>query len=633
MESQVAKSLAQFRRQGQRITKIIPPPPPPRTFNGQQQQQVRRSLRNQNSTKIVKPILAKDKGICRKIDNSHVRGQKEGDISFKIKEEEEDICFVQLCEDGPSPALVFEEVLGEMNDVEMENDDQLESTSNQSEHDNDDPIFDEPDDVQNMSDDECSNYSPESGDDSDAEPPPIRSSVPFVPKNSPLSKPGFGKTRGFTLKTTTPGFYWVLGFTGFYWVLLVKPCKTPKPQPRKTQGRNTLVETKNRHVRLQHDDSFTRIPCPADDCDLAFKRFDHLRNHLKRKHPDVSFPKIRKSGDNASSNKIPCPVSTCDKTYSRNDHLNIHIRAAHPDVPVKSRKKGATPKKSRRSEKEKDNSPPCPDDDGIFDPLKCSVCFKKFSSVETTDRHFRHQHDETFIPLLCPSDNCDLTFKRRDHLKRHLDKIHPDFVPPKVEPFPPTDSDSDSIHNPLKCSVCFKKLGTVDTKERHFRHMHDETFTRLPCPADNCDLSFKRRTHLHRHLKRKHPTVPFFTMCSRSRPVRKDDFEHLGDRIPCPVATCEKTYSRTDHLNTPHPHPDHIHIRTTHPDTPVIKGSKMGKKYGSKVPETRPCPVFDLKLVRISGDRNRSLGKAAKLYPPHSTGMCSHLHSNWLTGT
>ncbi|OXA54006.1 Myc-associated zinc finger protein [Folsomia candida] len=156
------------------------------------------------------------------------------------------------------------------------------------------------------------------------------------------------------------------------------------------------------------------------------------------------------------------------------------------------------------------------------------------------------------------------------------------------EPVPPADSDSDSAPNPLKCSICFKKFGTVDTKERHFRHMHDETFTRLPCPADDCDLSFKRRDHLHRHLKRKHPTVPFFTMGSRSRPVRKDDFENIGDRIPCPVATCEKTYSRTDHLN--------IHIRTTHPDTPVIKGSKKGKKYGSKVPETKPCPVCEKEI-------------------------------------
>ncbi|OXA40312.1 hypothetical protein Fcan01_24867 [Folsomia candida] len=132
MESQVAKSLAQLRRQGQKITKIIPPPPPPRTFNGQQQQ-VRRSLRNQNSKETVQPV-AKEKR-TQKIDKRHVRGQKEGDISFKIKEEEEDICFVQLCEDGPSDSLVFEEVMGETNDIEMDNDAQLESPSNQSEHD------------------------------------------------------------------------------------------------------------------------------------------------------------------------------------------------------------------------------------------------------------------------------------------------------------------------------------------------------------------------------------------------------------------------------------------------------------------------------------------------------------------
>ena len=56
------------------------------------------------------------------------------------------------------------------------------------------------------------------------------------------------------------------------------------------------------------------------------------------------------------------------------------------------------------------------------DRFRCKACSRCFNLKCTLLRHVRHQHQMRFVPHPCPE--CGQVFKRTDHLKVHLKKIH-----------------------------------------------------------------------------------------------------------------------------------------------------------------------------------------------------------------
>lgn len=56
------------------------------------------------------------------------------------------------------------------------------------------------------------------------------------------------------------------------------------------------------------------------------------------------------------------------------------------------------------------------------DKFRCKECSRCFNLKCTLLRHVRHQHQGRFVPHPCPQ--CGQVFKRTDHLKVHLKKIH-----------------------------------------------------------------------------------------------------------------------------------------------------------------------------------------------------------------
>ena len=54
--------------------------------------------------------------------------------------------------------------------------------------------------------------------------------------------------------------------------------------------------------------------------------------------------------------------------------------------------------------------------------FRCKMCHRCFNLKCTLLRHVRHQHQGRFVPHPCPQ--CGQVFKRTDHLKVHLKKIH-----------------------------------------------------------------------------------------------------------------------------------------------------------------------------------------------------------------
>jgi uncharacterized C2H2 Zn-finger protein len=54
--------------------------------------------------------------------------------------------------------------------------------------------------------------------------------------------------------------------------------------------------------------------------------------------------------------------------------------------------------------------------------FQCTLCGRVFNLKCTLLRHVRHQHQGRFVPHPCKS--CGQVFKRTDHLKVHMKKIH-----------------------------------------------------------------------------------------------------------------------------------------------------------------------------------------------------------------
>ncbi|XP_021959286.1 zinc finger protein 521 [Folsomia candida] len=158
----------------------------------------------------------------------------------------------------------------------------------------------------------------------------------------------------------------------------------------------------------------------------------------------------------------------------------------------------------------------------------------------------------------------------------------PDNAEPDTAPATP---------NPLQCSVCFKTFASQETRDRHFRHQHDESFTPLPCPADNCDLTFKRGEHLRTHIVNHHPDVPCPPV--KGRLAYKSKGAASSSKVPCRVATCHKKYSSSNNM--------YHHMRTAHPEVPLkmqrnAKGSQEAKDANIKselnrVKVKKACPI------------------------------------------
>ncbi len=59
--------------------------------------------------------------------------------------------------------------------------------------------------------------------------------------------------------------------------------------------------------------------------------------------------------------------------------------------------------------------------------FQCAMCARVFNLKCTLLRHVRHQHQGRFVPHPCKT--CGQIFKRTDHLKVHMKKIHNVILP------------------------------------------------------------------------------------------------------------------------------------------------------------------------------------------------------------
>lgn len=135
-------------------------------------------------------------------------------------------------------------------------------------------------------------------------------------------------------------------------------------------------------------------------CDATFRRQDHLKRHMQSLHTYQKFCK--------------CPV--CGKDFQRKDILLKHIKKKHSDKPE------------------------------IF---HCRECQFQCSNLTELDEH-ELVHSSTEARHEC--FHCKMTFKRRDHMLRHVKSQH--------------------LNQVVVCPVCGQMYKRKDHVVRHVREKH-----------------------------------------------------------------------------------------------------------------------------------------------------------------
>lgn len=251
----------------------------------------------------------------------------------------------------------------------------------------------------------------------------------------------------------------------------------------------------NQHMML-HKQHF------CSSCDISFSTKNKLIQH-QCSHHGLNITK-----------KYECP--TCKKAFSRPMHLKLHIR-------------------SHTSEK----------------PFKCSHCNKNFTNQQTLTKHLKTaQHMRNAYgnnvnlekSFLCST--CGATFFRQQTLQRHVETIH---MPGETFKCPHCDYNTRNKANLVRhveghsnikryvcetCGASFRALATL-TEHQTFVHSDSRDFV-----CDTCGKAFKNKSTLQRHLR-----------------THKDDRPYK--------CHCDQSYKRLSHLKR--------HMATVHKETSAKK--------------------------------------------------------------
>ena len=139
---------------------------------------------------------------------------------------------------------------------------------------------------------------------------------------------------------------------------------------------------------------------------------------------------------------------------------------------------------------------------------KCDLCGKILSCKKNLKKHYKlHSNIRNYVCKIC-----NKSYKRSDHLKRHMITHNP-------EP------------NYYECDYCLKRFSLNYHLTSHLKNVHGQYKLKLyKCP--DCDLYFNKKSKLFLHQKNSHNLVV--------------------EKIPCYYPYCNRSYISEQKLN------DHI---------------------------------------------------------------------------
>nr|XP_026496071.1 oocyte zinc finger protein XlCOF19-like [Vanessa tameamea] len=137
----------------------------------------------------------------------------------------------------------------------------------------------------------------------------------------------------------------------------------------------------------------------------------------------------------------------------------------------------------------------------------CVYCESSFRRQDHLKRHINSLHSTGTKSLKCPI--CEEDFQRRDSLFKHVKRKHSDekcfqcrecsYQCESIEELESHDS-AHLLQETHICSYCKKPFKRRDHMLRHIKTLHLNQYT--VCPV--CSQQFKRKDHVVRHCREKH---------------------------------------------------------------------------------------------------------------------------------
>lgn len=276
------------------------------------------------------------------------------------------------------------------------------------------------------------------------------------------------------------------------------------------------------HILSLHNLNALRLNCSM--CDSKFKLKSNLKNH-ERTHLKIREKCLK-----------------CDLDYASKSQLRVHMRTVHEGIRYKceacdyqSTQKGHLNSHTKR----------------IHQKLKCfscSICGNYFETKHGVEKHkVIHQEERELVS--CPEcnkevytrslkshikeihfkfktikcDKCDNMFKRKDHLRIHIEKVHEkNYVPCKhcQRTFAQKgylNKHITKVHFPeklklLECSMCENKYQEKDALKKHIESKHISTVFK----CEECGSVLSSSTNLRTHILDVHNGAQRFCfICSK----------------------------------------------------------------------------------------------------------------------
>eukprot|EP01129_Flabellula_baltica_P017262 TRINITY_DN9515_c0_g1_i1.p1 TRINITY_DN9515_c0_g1~~TRINITY_DN9515_c0_g1_i1.p1 ORF type:complete len:273 (-),score=30.37 TRINITY_DN9515_c0_g1_i1:51-869(-) len=225
----------------------------------------------------------------------------------------------------------------------------------------------------------------------------------------------------------------------------------------------------------------------------------------------------------------------------------------------------------------------------------CAVCSKTFESVSKLSYHFKTVHSED-RPYKCHHKDCDKAYKKKSHLKIHVD----------------------SKHECVKhvCGFCGKEMSSSSSLRRHIKTIHEikkpfectwekccESFAseklllkhmsvhtgKLPyiCTFPGCDRSFAYPVYLRNHIQRHHDSSSSSNtanderlLCEKCGETFKTQstlkahiqYKHSEEKLLFPCSLCDKQFTMEKNLK--------VHVSRSHLKEKPFECQFCHKKFG-----------------------------------------------------